>query len=121
MGEEDLWQLRNPECWGFTGGTCAVFGCHAERRAVCKSWFCVCDSGCAGLDGKCHQKQSKLIASGIKFESRAWPSHYLHGFPPYFSFFGRRFNFYKLGYATEEGSKFRLHALPADEGYEGFV
>mmetsp|Transcript_86379 Transcript_86379/g.239537 ORF Transcript_86379/g.239537 Transcript_86379/m.239537 type:complete len:313 (+) Transcript_86379:75-1013(+) len=65
-------------CYGFTGGTCTVTSCDADRGAKCKSGLCVCDGGCSGPDGVCHSSSYKKVAGSFRLQNMKWPKYYLY-------------------------------------------
>jgi len=51
------------ECFSFTGGTCVTASCDASRNAECIDKKCLCEKGCSGADGKCHDAKNTKVAS----------------------------------------------------------
>jgi len=62
----------DPSCYTVTGGTCMVYGCNADRGAVCGYGHnCVCKEGCTGADGLCYHNVSsyKLVGKNVRFKN----------------------------------------------------
>jgi len=63
-----------PECYGFTGGTCATSDCNPSRNAVCDVAKCVCQNGCTTIEGTCGSGKNKKIASHFTLSNEYWPN-----------------------------------------------
>lgn len=62
--------VKHP-CLTYTGGTCTLLSCNAERKATCSWGSCVCPSGCVGASGNCYRDMAgyELVASNIKLRN----------------------------------------------------
>lgn len=61
-------------CFRFSGGTCSVFECHADRGPTqCVNGYCVCQPGyCASVEGICERgRGSRLGKFAIRFTDAA--------------------------------------------------
>eukprot|EP00928_Gymnodinium_smaydae_P053652 TRINITY_DN37593_c0_g1_i1.p1 TRINITY_DN37593_c0_g1~~TRINITY_DN37593_c0_g1_i1.p1 ORF type:complete len:351 (-),score=47.03 TRINITY_DN37593_c0_g1_i1:64-1044(-) len=101
------------KCWSFTGGTCNVYGCNAERNATCVRpglvfAYCDCPDGCAGPDGACHNEDNKLVTGEFTLTNVKWSDQHLY--VPSFVLYNQLRTSAK-GEDTEQ-YKFQLYRVP---------
>jgi len=67
-------------CYTVTGGTCMIYGCNADRGAVCGVGHnCVCESGCTGADGICRPTAGyQVIARNVRLRNAKFSGQYLY-------------------------------------------
>lgn len=99
----------NTECFTWTGGTCFMFGCDAERGDTeCSSSRCMCTRGCAGSDGKCYNGlKNQIVASSFTLQNVKWPDQSMY-IPSGVAAVVED----QLRTSTSDGSKFSLYMLP---------
>lgn len=86
-------EYNDPTCLRNTGGTCAFWGCNADRGPTdCVYWspglthlgehghYCMCQPGfCAALDGKCYPNNNNtLVASRVAIRNAQWMDHHIY-------------------------------------------
>lgn len=71
-------------CMPYTGVTCRLAACDSSMGSSECSWgFCYCKGGsCAGVDGKCHNEENVLVASGLRLDVQRWANYSLSAQPP---------------------------------------
>lgn len=98
-------------CYGYTGGRCRAEQCLPSRGATCENSMCICESGCAGADGKCYRVAANtLVASNFILTNVHWTSYAM-----YFqaaSLFGQLSSTRLATWANREKDKFTLYKLP---------
>lgn len=86
---------NEPSCIRNTGGTCAVYGCYADRGPVdCTMWnpgglhvsslgkYCMCVPGkCSTINGVCHTTPNRLVGQRVLIRNVQWPEWYLFSYP----------------------------------------
>lgn len=67
------------DCYTFTGGTCLVKECDADRHAECQSGLCVCKGACSGADGKCYSAHNVPVEAGFTLTNKKfnWQKLYM--------------------------------------------
>jgi len=105
--------VRSQTCYGFTGGTCALSDCNADRGAKCSGGECICETGCAGADSKCHNGVSNdLVASGFILVNAKWTKYamYFQGL----SAFGQLKTTKAMTWMNLGKDRFSLYRLPGN-------
>lgn len=78
---EDVQSLYEAQqsCYAYTGGSCSVSNCAANRRATCQSRKCACLAGCSSANGTCMAGATNLpVASSIVLHNKKWPNYYMY-------------------------------------------
>mmetsp|Transcript_19477 Transcript_19477/g.61187 ORF Transcript_19477/g.61187 Transcript_19477/m.61187 type:complete len:323 (-) Transcript_19477:134-1102(-) len=73
------------ECWTYTGGTCNIWRCNAERGpTVCERvaaffHYCKCQEGyCSDLAGRCIKQENSPVAVSVRFRNAWWPDYFMY-------------------------------------------
>lgn len=82
---EDL-RYNDPRCMMFTGGTCRIFGCNADRGPTSCTWWhwghkCMCQEGyCATELGKCRRMNTstQIVDHTFILKNVQWPDYHLN-------------------------------------------
>jgi len=105
--------VRSQTCYGYSGGTCALSDCNKERGAACSGGRCICETGCAGADGMCHNgKSNDLVASGFILVNKKWSRYamYFQGM----SLFGQLKTTKAMTWTNLGKDRFSLYRLPGN-------
>lgn len=86
-------EYNDPRCLRNSGGTCAIWGCNADRGPTdCVYWtpgvthmfenghYCMCQPGyCAAMDGKCYPNNNNtLVASRVAIRNAQWMDYHMY-------------------------------------------
>jgi len=108
-----------PTCYGYTGGSCSVKSCSAERKSTCSGGYCTCAGGCSGPNGTCYMSQNTVVAESFDLANAKWSKYYMYMKSvstfgqmkvsnSYFGVGGAKFSLYKLPGTSDGQPKFFL-------------
>jgi len=108
-----------PTCYGYTGGSCSVKSCSAERKSTCSGGYCTCAGGCSGPNGTCYMSQNTKVAESFELANVKYSKYYMYMQSmstfgqmkvsnSYFGVGGAKFSLYKLPGTSDGQPKFFL-------------